>query len=715
MYKIFLFLFFSLLFVTNGKAQSSFTIDTTKVNLYIDSAKKVIYSDYDKAAYYIHRIDSISKKTNYKKGLYKSNFYFGILDYMRLNYRASISHYQLAHKYCNPADLKVLMAIYLNISMSYSKLLVQDSAVAYLDMAEKIALAIPNKKFLVRVLFLKGNNYLSKDNYVGAAKSLVQAGKNLNYVKDTMSLLIDYYTLALFYQKVDNFKRSYFYYKKCLKLDSHYKNFNQISAYYFGIGELFFRVKNNFDSAYYYYVKGMAFNTPIYGSSQELVFNNNVGNLYYDVDSINKAYYYYKKVLKDSMLNYYPEFKSAIYTNIGLYYYKIKDDSMALFFLQKGLKYSEKYGQLQFQLNALKVLAEEANKSNNFKKSMLYLQKYIAIDDSLQKNQAKIDIAKADYEKYEIEQRFQNDNLLNENALQEKKIYTQRIILVLLIVVAVLLVLFLVVLNHSRKKIHRLYKVLKYRNNQFREIIKKLEKSDKEVKALLKSKDSFVAILSHDLKNPFSGQLGLLQMMEFNWDDMDDKEKSEGVKLLLENARHTQQLLINLLDWSKTQQGIIIAINEKININKLVDEVIAIYTTNIEKKNIKVERDINDNSYIIADKNLSSQIIQNFMGNAIKYSYAGYTIKIVVQEDDNQTIISIEDSGIGIPSDKLACIFDIGCFINRPGTQNEKSSGMGLILCKEYATIMGARVMVESTEGEGSKFMLVITKKGAKA
>ena len=138
-----------------------------------------------------------------------------------------------------------------------------------------------------------------------------------------------------------------------------------------------------------------------------------------------------------------------------------------------------------------------------------------------------------------------------------------------------------VIVIRNRKKINSLNTDLQTSNNNLEDLNANLILQKTEMKELLMSKDRFVSILGHDLKNPFSGLLGMLELLELDWDDMPDKEKKEGIKVLNETSQLTYRLLEDLLDWGKTQQGLIRAEIEEFKIFNLFHELktIFLYTT----------------------------------------------------------------------------------------------------------------------------------------
>jgi len=232
----------------------------------------------------------------------------------------------------------------------------------------------------------------------------------------------------------------------------------------------------------------------------------------------------------------------------------------------------------------------------------------------------------------------------------------------------------------------------------------------KKLEEVNKSKDKFVSILSHDLKSPFNGLLGLLEYLSDDWETIGDEEKRNLINLLYQSSKSTYELLEELLSWGKSQQGLLVCQPSMLPVIDIVNEIKSLFENSLVKKSIHLDVVIEPGMKLNTDPRLLTQVIQNFLGNAIKYTPRGGNIKITGQSDGEKDYISVTDAGIGIPADKLNKLFDIDVNFGRPGTEDEKSTGMGLILCKEYARIMDANLEVKSEEGKGSTFSICFTK-----
>jgi PAS domain S-box-containing protein len=244
-----------------------------------------------------------------------------------------------------------------------------------------------------------------------------------------------------------------------------------------------------------------------------------------------------------------------------------------------------------------------------------------------------------------------------------------------------------------------------------REVERKLEESNA-------TKDKFYSIIAHDLKNPFHGIIGFSNLIINNYDknkydeDKYDEDKYEKiynyVRLINETAHQAYVLLENLLNWSRSQTNIIEFKPTKINLEYLIVDILDIISGNSQAKNIKVSYEISENLNILADRNMLSTILQNIVTNAIKFTRESGFIRIVATRIPNNVLISVIDNGVGIEPEKIDKLFKIHERMSTQGTNNEKGTGLGLMLCKEFIEKHGGKIWVESEAGRGSTFKFTI-------
>jgi len=186
-----------------------------------------------------------------------------------------------------------------------------------------------------------------------------------------------------------------------------------------------------------------------------------------------------------------------------------------------------------------------------------------------------------------------------------------------------------------------------------------------------------------------------------------DDIKTIGLNIL-KSTKVTYSLLENLLQWSRIQTGRITLEPEIINLKKIVHKIAGLYKNNIDEKNITLAIDVPAGIKILADLNMLETVLRNLLSNSIKFTGKGGGIMVSAKEDIDFVTISVSDTGVGISPDKIEKLFQIGQNISTLGTQNEKGSGLGLILCKEFIELNKGKLSITSKLGSGSQFKFTI-------
>ncbi|WP_255411040.1 sensor histidine kinase KdpD [Flavobacterium sp. 1] len=224
-------------------------------------------------------------------------------------------------------------------------------------------------------------------------------------------------------------------------------------------------------------------------------------------------------------------------------------------------------------------------------------------------------------------------------------------------------------------------------------------------------KDKFYSIIAHDLRGPFSGFLGLTELMAEDIDDMSNEEIKFAASNMRSSAKNLFNLLENLLEWTRMEQNSVPFEPKEYPLKSAVLDSIITFHSITEQKEITIHTEIPSNLVIFSDKNMFQAVIRNIVLNAIKFTPKKGTIHIHALENPENITITIKDSGIGMHQDLIDDLFKIDTKNNRVGTENEPSTGLGLILCKEFVEKHKGQIWAESEEGKGSTFHISFPKK----
>jgi PAS domain S-box-containing protein len=244
---------------------------------------------------------------------------------------------------------------------------------------------------------------------------------------------------------------------------------------------------------------------------------------------------------------------------------------------------------------------------------------------------------------------------------------------------------------------------------QRKEIEEEQKRVEDELKEANQTKDKFFTIIAHDLRSPFTSILGFSRLLNDDYHDFDDEDRKMMVQQILSSTEATYQLLDNLLAWAKSQLGRTSFNPEDFYIESLIKETIQQANAQALSKDITISFESNEFNIVFADINMTRVVLRNLISNAIKYSYNGSEIKISTRLKDGFIAIDIKDEGVGMEQSAMAALFSIGnTGESTKGTANEKGTGLGLILVKEYVERNGGAIFAQSEEGHGSLFEFTI-------
>ncbi|RPI60253.1 MAG: PAS domain-containing sensor histidine kinase [Ignavibacteriales bacterium] len=239
-------------------------------------------------------------------------------------------------------------------------------------------------------------------------------------------------------------------------------------------------------------------------------------------------------------------------------------------------------------------------------------------------------------------------------------------------------------------------------------IEKELTKSNAAAESANATKDKFFKIISHDLRGPFNTIIGFSNLLNEEYDSFDDLRRKDCIQHINMSSHYAYNLLENLLTWARTQTDEITINKEELNLKKLVETGISTALLNADSKNISVINNVQPDLILSIDKNTALTFIRNLVNNAIKFTHKGGQITIDSHENENSISLHITDTGVGISPEVIDHLFQIGKDISTKGTNNEKGTGLGLILCKEFIERNGGSITVKSELNKGSEFIIIL-------
>jgi len=239
----------------------------------------------------------------------------------------------------------------------------------------------------------------------------------------------------------------------------------------------------------------------------------------------------------------------------------------------------------------------------------------------------------------------------------------------------------------------------------------KMKKDNKKLQELNNSKNKFFSIIAHDLKGPLGTYSGLGKILLDKHNEMSSEKRELFLKQIYDSSKETYNLLENLLHWANSESGSLVPVPSEINLHELIKQSENLLLQNISNKKLKLTVTLDTNITVFADYNMTFTIIRNLLSNAIKFTPEGGEIHISsLEKNENYVQILVEDTGVGISKENLEDIMEVHSGFSTKGTNNEKGTGLGLKLIKEFVEKNEGKIKIESEVNEGTKISILLLK-----
>ncbi len=730
------------------------------LKIYLDWAEKELNQNPQKSIQYGKRADYLAELMSDVISKAKSYLIIGQAYELLDEQDFAMAYFKDALLIFHNAGYKPgLVKTYNNFAIIHYNAQEIDSAIVYYQKALKISRELSDSKEIAKSLNNIGSLLIVKSKYGEALRYISELLrinldlKNKNDIADT------YGYLGYIHLKLGNFDASLDNYLKELRLREELNDHKEMDKFLTNIGKIYYKI-NKFSKALEYYQKALKINQEKGDKIQIAQSLSNLGNVYYEMKDYKKALTFYHKSLEmtdekqintqlsNSEKQSFLQGKAVLLNNLGLVYKNLGDYKKALDYCKSSIQIKEEIGDvgnlfypltsiaeilmkleiydesLRYLNRALKI-AEESNNlmlqkeahyliyevyatSGNYKNALEHHKAYTAIKDSL--IQISTNKLISEYQaKMETEKKEQENKALRQaNTLQRNYF---------LIISALILITLIIIYSRYKSK-QKANKLLSDKNEQIQQqnkeleyMFSKLQAKEQVLSEANATKDKFFSIIAHDLKNPLHAIALSSDLLMEKYKEMNPEQLTNLVKNINSASEHLSSLLENLLQWSRTQNGKMKYEPDTVDLYRIIHENFSLMEDAAKKKNIILHSRIRSETYTIGDNNMLKTIFRNLLSNAIKFSNINSEV-IVDIEDLNEYYykVSVIDKGIGISPTDIDKLFRIDVHYTTIGTSNEKGTGLGLILCKEFIELNGGKIYVESKINEGSKFILTIPK-----
>jgi len=311
----------------------------------------------------------------------------------------------------------------------------------------------------------------------------------------------------------------------------------------------------------------------------------------------------------------------------------------------------------------------------------------------------------------ESRQRLEDMNLLYHLKQEEKEINQLRADQILqnrrnkaLVMAIFLIMIVVVIIVTGYLQIRQQKKLLSEKNKLLRD-------SEQNLKEVIEEKNKVFSIVAHDLRSPVAAITGFSELLSMNYDDINEEKRKEYMSYILDGSFRAMSLLENLLFWARTQMDLIEVKKRKIDVSSLISEGTSPLFSSLKQKNIDLSIQIEEDFPLTVDNEMIKAVIRNLVSNAIKFSFAGSRITVIAHMLKEEKCISVVDTGTGMDENQIKNLFSARTVKTKDGTNQEKGSGLGLIISRDFTKKNGGYLSVESETGKGSTFRICFSGK----
>ncbi|MGQ1909783.1 tetratricopeptide repeat-containing sensor histidine kinase [Marinifilum sp. RC60d5] len=664
------------------------------------------------------QIDSLENLLSQKNGLEKVKILNELsYSYYNSNPEKGIEHakeaYEIAFKLDSKSDLAKSLQ---NLGINYWAEGELDKALEYFNKALPMYVELKDFRGKASVLSCFGvvyKNLSDFDNSLEYYFKSLEICEQRNYTDMSRKTLGN---ISLVYLGLNNYDKALAYIQEAISLRDSLGGNKILPAHLNTMGQIY-EAKKDYDNAQLYYNKSLKENIKNNDQYGVTICLYNIGNAKFYLKNYEEAKMYFQKSLAVS--SKISDQIGILYANksIGLVCAIQGKNNLALSYYDKAKDLAKTLKAKEQQFELYRNYSDIYKSQGNYKKALEYFELSSSLNDSIYNEKSSRQIAEMET-KYASHKKEKENELLRKNSkIQNLEITKQTQFRNAIIVLLVLVILLVFILLNQFKIKKDANAILSEKNMLVEKHKLELEQKNKiltkqfeELQLLNATKDKFFKIISHDLKGPFNSILGFSDLLNTDYKLLSDKERIAMLKEIDKSSKFAYELLLNLLTWAQAQMNEIKINKELLNLKDLVDTTVSLYGLNASCKNIDIVVDVPESIVLPIDEHTSMIFMGNLINNAIKFTPDGGLISITTTSKEDYVQIHILDTGVGMSPEVLQKLFKIDENISTEGTNNEKGTGLGLILCKEFIEQNEGTISVKSTIGKGSEFIITMPK-----
>jgi signal transduction histidine kinase len=617
-------------------------------------------------------------------------------------------------------------------------------ALLYIQQSEELSANLKYYKGTAEIKYYKALVYTQREDYFNALDNYNKSLNVFSSLNDSLGIAKVNNSLGLIEIRRGNYSKGLRHSLSAIGIFERNNLRKELSLAYSNLAEAYNNT-NQIDKALEYNLKALNIRVSLNDLNGLKITNKNIAQLYVQKNEPHKAIEYYEKTLLLLDPEEDKELRGDIVLDLGEQYLNFNQIEEATPYLLEGLKYHRRannkkgifkslnnIAKLNMMIRNVRLAANQLSEAygiaqqvddddellkhyylrktldstrGNFKSAFIWQSRYHELKSKIDlENKVQVILEDPEADVTDINQpENMVSNNADQNSNQNKNLWYYIYGLCALLVATIV---YLIITLMKRKDMNSQMDYLQHKNRQYKIQNDEVLGKTQHLEEMNNVKDRLFSIVSHDLKDSITSIKAFLDLLKEK--SISEREFNELIPELSENADNASALLLNLLNWSKSQLQNLKPKPESFNIQEIFQEKIQLIDKKVKKKRI-VLLDESLKSIVYADKSMVEIVIQNLLANAVKFSRVGDVITVSNRDRNGNVLVCIEDTGVGIAKENQEKLFGSGGFTTR-GTSDEKGTGLGLSICKQLVEMNNGQIWVESEVGLGSKFFVELPK-----
>lgn len=592
--------------------------------------------------------------------------------------------------------------------------------------------------FELSYAYLKLGNLDSALYYANNTMHIATKNQELEWIANSHK------RLASCYEESNDYEKAIFHYIECEKI-ARANNFNELIIDVLNSKGILYRKMKNYKIALEHFNSILKEFPKSLSNIDRFRVANNIANVYYDQRLYDKAQESFLEAKIYAVSDNDSLQISLVNQNLGNIYFRQGKLDLAEKYMEEPLRYFDKTGDNVNLEIVLRTMGSIQTQKGNYAKAEKYFGESIKLAKQIRNIRSlsmsyhnlatnfykwkKIDpdnwnllekenacmTLEINYKDtlynietakkiHELEKKYETEKKNTQIAILEKETEIQQTRQMFMYIGMGILILIMGILAVSFQYVRKTNNTLLSKNKRIEAQNNQIQLQNKQLEVSINTQNKLFTIIAHDLRSPLASISNIAILLKMAFDDNNWELANEMIEKLGQRNVQVLQLTDNLLNWASSQTGKIQFTRKECSLNGILKESVSMYEEAMNQKGIHLKLDIPDDPTIYTDSLAIQTVFRNLINNAVKFTKKGGTVSISHTTEDEQVVVKISDTGIGIPQYIQNIIFEVTDKKQQTGTLGEKSSGLGLVVCKEFIERNGGRIWLSSVEGEGSDF-----------